>query len=92
MSAPIQTDPARPSAASILADEALLALGASAEDAELIAHRVRFLTGAARIEHGIEPAEWLSPSQLQQLQLLATLADQVAAGARAVLGELADAG
>jgi len=88
MSAPIQTDPARPSAAAILADECLLALGASADDADTIAHRIRFLTGAARIEHGIEPAEWLSPEQLEQLLQLATLADRVAAGARAMLGEV----
>jgi hypothetical protein len=92
MSAPIPADPGRPSAASILADECLLALGASADDADTIAHRIRFLTGAARIEHGIEPAEWLSPEQLVQLLQLATLADQVAVGARAVLGEVADAG
>jgi hypothetical protein len=89
MSAPIQTDPARPSAASILADECLLALGASADDADTIAHRIRFLTGAARIEHGIKPAEWLSPKQLEQLLQLATLADRVAVRARAVLAEVA---
>jgi hypothetical protein len=78
-----------PSAASILADECLLALVASADDADTIAHRVRFLTGAARIEHGIEPAEWLSPEQLEPLQRLATLADLVAAESRAALAVVA---
>lgn len=82
----------RPPVAEILKDEAILALGSGAEDAELIAHRIRFFAGAARIEHGIEPAEWLSPEQLVQLLQLATLAARVAAGARAVLAEVADAG
>ena len=88
MSAPIQAAPGRPSAAATLADECELALGASADDADTIAHRIRFLTGAARIEHHLQPAEWLSPEQLEQLQRLATLADQVAAGARALLAEV----
>ena len=83
------TPDTRPPAASILQDEALLALGSGAEDAELIAHRIRFLAGAARIEHGLEPDEWLSPAQLEQLEELAAIADQVAAGSRAVLAELA---
>jgi hypothetical protein len=78
----------RPPVAEILKDEALLALGSGVEDAELIAHRIRFFAGAARIEHGVAPGAWLSPSQLQQLQRLATLADQVATGARVLLGEV----
>jgi hypothetical protein len=81
-------DPCCPPAATILQDEALLALGTSAEDAETAAHRIRFLTSAARIEHGLEPGEWLAPEQLARLQQLATLADQLAAGARALLVEL----
>lgn len=85
-------DPYRPSTASILEDEALLALGTSAEDATAAAHRIRFLTGAARIEHGIEPDEWLTPDQVARLQQLASLADQLAAGARALLAELVPAG
>ena len=81
-------DPCCPSAASILADEALLALGSGAEDADLIAHRIRFLAGAARVEHGLEPDQWLSPQQVERLQRLATLADVLAAEATAVLGEV----
>jgi len=82
----------RPPAAEILKDEALLALGSGAEDAELIARRIRFLTGAARLEHGLELDEWLRPAQLEQLEALASLADQMAAGARALLAELGPAG
>jgi hypothetical protein len=89
MSAP---DPARPSAASILADEYLLALGSGAEDAELIARRIRFLTGAARIEHGLPLDQWLSPEQVARLLRLATIAEILAAEARAVLGEVVNAG
>lgn len=81
-------DPCRPSAASILVDEALLALGSGAEDADLIAHRIRFLTGAARVEHGLEPDQWLSPQQVERLLRLATLTDLLAAEARAVLEEV----
>jgi hypothetical protein len=92
MSPQIQTDPARPPAAAILADECILALGASGEDADTIAHRIRFLTGAARIEHGLKPDQWLAPEQVARLQRLATFADLVAAEARAVLAEVADAG
>ena len=69
-----------------------MALGTSAEDAETAAHRIRFLAGAARIEHGLEPGEWLSPEQVARLQQLASLADQLATGARALLAELAPAG
>ena len=92
MSAPIQAAPGRPSAAATLADECELALGASADDADTTAHRIRFLTGAARIEHGLQPAEWLSQAQVARLLRLATLAEILAAGSRAVLAEVADAG
>ena len=89
---PVSTPQDRPPAAEILQDEALLALGTSGEDAETTGHRIRFLTGAARIEHGIAPDEWLTPEQVARLQQLASLADQLAAGARAVLAGLAPAG
>jgi hypothetical protein len=82
-------DPCRPSAASILADEALHHLGTAADNADDAATRLRWLAGAARAEHGLEPDQWLSPEQSARLQRLATLADLLAAEARAVLGELA---
>jgi len=82
----------RPPVAEILKDEALLALGSGADDADTIAHRIRFLTGAARIEHGLPPDQWLSPEQVARLQRLATLAEVLAGELRAVLVEVADAG
>jgi hypothetical protein len=88
MSAPIPADPARPPAASILADMALQHLGTAADDCDDAAIRLRWLANDARLEHGLQPDEWLSPEQLEQLLQLATLADRVAAGARAVLGNL----
>jgi len=88
----VSTPHDRPPAAEILQDEALLALGSGAEDAELIAHRIRFLAGAARLEHGLPADAWLAPERLERLERLASLADQLAAGARALLAELAPAG
>jgi hypothetical protein len=81
-------DPCRPSAASILADEALQHLGHVADDADDAATRLRWLAGAARVERGLEPDQWLSPQQVERLQRLATLAEVLAAEVRAVLGEV----
>ena len=82
-------DPYRPPAAEVLQEEALQHLGTAADDADDAATRLRWLADDARLEHGLPADAWLSAAQLEQLQQLATLADQVAAGARAVLAELA---
>ena len=84
-------DPCRPSAASILADEALQHLGHVADDADDAATRLRWLAGDARVEHGLEPDQWLSPEQCARLLRLATLAEVLAAEATAVLGEVVPA-
>jgi hypothetical protein len=81
-------DPCRPSAASILVDEALHHLGTAADDADDAATRIRWLAGAARVEHGLGPDQWLSPAQCERLLRLATLADLLAAEARAMLAEV----
>ena len=82
-------DPCRPSAASILADEALHHLGHAADDADDAATRLRWLAGAARVEHDLPADAWLSPEQCARLLRLATLADLLAGEVRAVLGEVA---
>jgi hypothetical protein len=71
-----------------LADEALHHLGTAADDADDAAIRLRWLAGAARVEHGLGPDQWLSPQQVERLQRLATLADLLAAEARGLLGEV----
>jgi hypothetical protein len=88
--APSGADPCRPSAASILADEALQHLGTAADDADDAATRLRWLAGAARVEHDLPADAWLSPEQCARLLRMATLAEVLAAEARAVLGEVAD--
>lgn len=79
-------DPCRPSAASILADSALYNLGHAADGCDTAATHLRWLAGAARVEHGLKPDQWLSPEQCARLLRLATLADVLAGEARAVLG------
>ena len=81
-------DPCRPSAASILADEALQHLGHVADYSDDADTRLRWLAGAARVEHGLEPDQWLSPEQCARLLRMATLAEVLAAEVRAVLGEV----
>jgi hypothetical protein len=79
----------RPSAASLLRDEATHYLGHAADDAAESARRLRWFAEGERIEHGLERHEWLTPEQSDRLRRLATLADLVAADARAVLAEVA---
>lgn len=88
MSAPIPADPARPSAPSILQDEALQHLGTAADDCDDAATRLRWLANAARLEHDLRPDQWLSSGQVARLQHLAILGELLAAEARAVLAEV----
>jgi hypothetical protein len=81
-------DPARPAAASILQDEALQHLGTTADDCDDAATRLRWLANTACLEHDLPPDQWLAPEQVARLQRLATLADLLAAEARAVLAEV----
>jgi hypothetical protein len=64
-------------------------LGHAADGCDTAATHLRWLAGDARDEHGLEPDQWLSPEQCARLLRLATLADLLAADARAVLGEVA---
>ena len=82
-------DPCRPSAASILADAALYNLGHAADGCDTAATHLRWLAGDARLEHDLEPDQWLSPAQCDRLLRLAAMAKLVAADARALLEEVA---
>ena len=79
----------RPSGAELLHDAALHCLGHAAGDVDDAATRLRWLAGAARVEHGLPADAWLSPEQCARLLRMATLADVLAAEARAALGEVA---
>jgi hypothetical protein len=78
----------RPPAAEILHREVQHFIGLAIEDATEVARRLRWIAGGERLEHGLEPDQWLSPAQCERLQRLATLAQVLAAEATAVLGEV----
>jgi hypothetical protein len=82
-------DPCRPPAAEILRNEANHYLNHAAEDCDEAARRLHWLANGERLEHGLEPDQWLSPAQCDRLLRLAALAKLVAADARAVLEEVA---
>jgi hypothetical protein len=81
-------DPCCPPPEEILEHEASHYLSHAAEDCDEAARRLHWLANGERLEHGLEPDQWLSPAQCARLLRLATLADVLAAEARAVLGEV----
>ena len=81
-------DPCRPPAAELLRDAAQHVLTETAEDFHEAARRLRWLAHGQRIEHGLEPAQWLSSRQTERLQRMADHADLIAADALATLEEL----
>ena len=82
-------DPCRPPAAEILQREANHYLNHAAEDCDEAARRLHWLANGERLEHGLEPDQWLSPAQCDRLLRLAAMAKLVASDARAVLEEVA---
>ena len=86
--ATVAADPCRPPAAEILQDRAMHYLELAAEDCDEAARRLHWLANGERLEHGLEPDQWLSHAQCDRLLRLAAMAKLVAADARAVLGEV----
>ena len=82
-------DPCCPSAGSILRDSASHFLDLAADDALEAARRLRWLADGERQAHGIEAPDWLTTAQCERLRRLATIAETVAADARALLQEVA---